>query len=160
MERINFINLTNGMQAIKDYGLSDFRFIRLQSTACEQKLWEEIILSISDDFLMSVALGRDCVVYDYGANKDIPRAIWQGLEWLKYVLYLKWYNQEYTPQGRSSKSRSYFYEQYKKLSKRARTRLNYFRNYTDGELRISSITDKTKKDGNLEWYVNIAKTGI
>ena len=160
MERINFINLTNGMQAIKDYGLSDFRFIRLQSTACEQKLWEEIILSISDDFLMSVALGRDCVVYDYGANKDIPRAIWQGLEWLKYVLYLKWYNQEYTPQGRSSKSRSYFYEQYKKLSKRARTRLNYFRNYADGELRISSITDKTKKDGNLEWYVNIAKTAI
>lgn len=87
MNTKHFINLTNGIQAIEDYKLSDYSFIRIQSTACEQKRFEEIVVTLSDDFLMSCAMGRNCIVYDYGANKTIPRAIWQGLEWVKFVLY-------------------------------------------------------------------------
>ena len=77
---IHFINLSNGIKAITDYNLSDYRFIRLQSTTCEQKRWEEILLTISDDFLISLALGYHCIVYDYGANKNVPRDVWQGLK--------------------------------------------------------------------------------
>lgn len=32
----HFINLTNGIEAIEEHHLTDYRFIRIQSTACEQ----------------------------------------------------------------------------------------------------------------------------
>lgn len=153
----HFINLTNGIQAIKDHNLTDFRFIRLQSTACEQKRWEEILLTISDDFLMAAALGRNCIVYDYGANKEIPRALWQGLEWVKYALSRRWHKIEYKPQGRAKSSGKYFAEQYAILSKRARARMDYFKKYVNGPLQITTVTGATDKDNKSEWYVEKVK---
>ncbi len=153
----HFINLTNGIQAIKDHNLTDFRFIRLQSTACEQKRWGEILLTISDDFLMAAALGRNCIVYDYGANKETPRAIWQGLEWMKYALSRRWHKTEYKPQGRAKTSGGYFAEQYATLSKGVRARMDYFKKYVDGPLQITAITSTTDKDSKSEWYAGIIK---
>jgi len=152
---VHFINLTNGIQAIEDYGLVNYRFIRLQSTACEQKRWEDIILSISDDLLMHVALGHHCIVYDYGANKGVPRAVWQGLEWLKYVLARHWHHKTYTPQGRASTCGSYFMVCYKGLSNRARARLTYFGHYGHGPTRITAVTRATNRDGDFLWYDHI-----
>ncbi len=136
-----------------DNSLKDYRFIRLQSTACEQKRWEEILLTISDDFLMVAALGNNCIVYDYSSKRQIPRAIWQGLEWIKYVLMRRWYGQTYMPQGRAAKCAKYFDEQYGKISKRVKTRLDYFGKFTNGyHLRITAVTDKTDKDGQYDWF--------
>lgn len=157
---MNFINLTNGIQAIKDYNLFDYRFIRIQSTACEQKRWEEILLTISDDFLMSVALGKNCIVYDYGANKKIPRAIWQGLEWIKYALSIRWKGVEYRPIGRASSCGPYFLKQYENLDKRTRSRLDYFKPFFNGILDITSITQATDKDGNKKWFSEIIMDGL
>jgi hypothetical protein len=154
MQVRHFVNLTNGIQAIEDYDLRDFRFIRIQSTACEQKRWEEILLSLSDDFLMSAANGAECIVYDYGANKTIPRAVWQGLEWVKYSLRRRWHGLEHGPQGRAATSGMYFAENYGRLSKRAKARLDYFSRYIFGPLRVSALTSATSRDGDTEWYVN------
>lgn len=159
MKTVHFINLTNGIQAIKDFDLKDYRFIRLQSTACEQKRWENIILSISDEFLLSASLGSECIVYDYGANKEKPRAIWQGLEWIKFCLYKRWFNIDYNPVGRCSSSKRYFEEQYFNLSNRVKSRLDYFKSFIEDQLSISSVTGATKNDGNKEFYSNILKKG-
>jgi hypothetical protein len=156
-EKMNFINLTNGIQAIHDYVLTDYTFIRIQSTWCEQKRFEDIIFTLSDDFLMNIALGNHCIVYDYGANKEIPRAIWQGLEWIKYVLYMRWYKINYTPTGRACLSRDYFEQQYRSLSTKIRSKLDYFRKYKMGEIKISSITSCSKNDGNIDYHMNILK---
>jgi len=153
----HFLNLTNGIQAIQDYGLEDVRFIRIQSTACEQKRWEDILMTLSDDFLMSAVLGHECVVYDYGANKDVPRAVWQGLEWVKYVLSRRWHGEIYRPVGRAKACQNYFAVQYSGLSSRAKSRLDYFARYLNGPLRISAITGATDKDGKTEWYAGIVK---
>ena len=40
---ISYINLTNGIEAIRKYNLSEYRFIRIPSTYCEQKLWNDIL---------------------------------------------------------------------------------------------------------------------
>lgn len=152
----HFINLTNGIQAVEDHGLTDVRFIRIQSTACEQKRWEDILMQLSDDFMISAALGHRCVVYDYGANKSVPRAIWQGLEWIKYVLWRHWYGRPYRPIGRAITMEPYFDEQYRKLSPRARARLAYFKRYCRPEeqtLLISSVTAPTTRDGDKAYYV-------
>ena len=155
----HFINLTNGIQAIEDYGLTDVRFVRIQSTACEQKRWEDILMQLSDDFMISAALGHRCIVYDYGANKDVPRAIWQGLEWIKYVLWRHWCDRgPYQPVGRAQPMERYFDEQYRQLGPRVKARLNYFKRYCRYDemvLRISSVTGPTTHDGDAAYYVGL-----
>jgi len=154
---MNFVNLTNGIQAIQDHGLIDYRYIRIQSTACEQKRWGYILDSLSDDFMMYAAFGSECVVYDYGANKETPRAIWQGLEWIKFAMFMRWHGVEYLPIRRAFPCREYFSEQYKNLSKPTISRLDYFKRYLNGSLNISSVTKSTCSDGDYAGYVRIAK---
>lgn len=90
----NYVNLTNGIEALQQYKLAHYAFIRIQSTACEQHSWDKILQDLDYDFLMNVALGNECVIYDYGTRKPVPRAIYQGVEFIKYVLNRFWYNVE------------------------------------------------------------------
>lgn len=94
--RINYINLTNGIEVLPVL-TDEFRFIRIQSTACEQKLWDRIIQDLDYDFLLNAAMDNECVIYDYGAKKPIPRAIYQGVEFIKYVLHKHWLNKDRNP---------------------------------------------------------------
>jgi hypothetical protein len=153
----HFINLTNGIQAIQDYGLTDYRFIRLQSTACEQKRWEEILNTLSDDFMVAAALGNNCIVYDYGANKEVPRAVWQGMEWVKFALLKRWHDITYLPLGRAKTCGTYFAEVFASLDKKTKARLDYFGKYVSGPLHISSKTTATDKDSNYSWYVDVLR---
>lgn len=153
----HFINLTNGLQAIPEHGLTDYRFIRLQSTACEQKLWADILMQLSDDFLMAAALGHECVVYDYGARKEVPRAVWQGLEWVKFVLHRRWKGQMYIPCGRAALMRDYFYSEYVGLPDRVKARLDYFGKFSKmgDPIRIRAVTAATAHDGDWEYYLEL-----
>lgn len=128
-----YVNLTNSIEAISQLNLSDYSFIRIQSTICEQKLWDRLIQDLDYDFLMNVALGNKCVVYDYGANKPIPRAIYQGLEFIKYVLHKRWLNQEYQTNVNKSNNKdirrdcnSYFESCYKNLNDRTKKKVRLF----------------------------------
>jgi hypothetical protein len=158
--RLDFINLTNGIEAIERYGLTDYRFIRIQSTACEQKRWDDIIMSLSDDFLMSLALGHECRVYDFGANKKIPRAIWQGLEFIKFTLYRRWYGVEYLPKGRAESSRLYFTEQFNALSRRSKKKLDYYKKFLKGTLNVVAVTDATAMDGCVSYFQKVTDEAI
>lgn len=155
----HFVNLTNGLQAIPEYGLTDYRFIRLQSTACEQKLWADILMQLSDDFLMAAALGHDCVVYDYGAGRAVPRAVWQGLEWVKFVLHRRWKGQTYMPQGRAALMHGYFGREYARLPDRVKARLDYFGKFSimSDPIRISAVTEATAHDGDTGYYVGVMR---
>lgn len=154
----HYVNLTNGIQAIKDYGLEDYSFIRIQSTACEQKLWDYILQDLSHDFLMNVALGNTCIVYDYGSRSDkgVPRAVWQGLEFIKFCLYKCWYDIKYPIKGRA-KDPIYFDYTYRNLKKRTKTKLKYFKKFASGSISIESRCEKTDKDGKKNWYVEVVK---
>lgn len=44
---------------------------------------------------MNVAIGNKCTIYDYGAKKPVPCAVYQGIEFLKYVLNKRQLNREY-----------------------------------------------------------------
>jgi len=152
---LHFINLTNGIQAIKEYRLigKDYRFIRLQSTACEQRRWDDIIKGISDDLLLNLALGNKCIIYDYGAGKQVPRSIWQGVEWIKFALNKRWFHSEYKPQGRMSNSGQYFNEVYRGLSARARSKLRYYKKYLNtSTIDLEVVGSSTDKDSNIEYY--------
>lgn len=157
-----YINLTNGIEAIEGINGS-YNFIRIQSTMCEQKNWDRIIQELDYTFLMDLALGNECVVYDYGARKPIPRAMYQGLEFIKYTLNKRWLDKEYVPNvSRSNRERNYndcskyFYECYKSLDNRTKKKLDYFMQFLNtDEIKLSYISQATIHDGDKEFYRRI-----
>lgn len=159
--RINYINLTNGIESLPT--LPDgFRFIRIQSTICERKMWNRLIQELDYDFLLNAAIGNKCVIYDYGARKPVPRAVYQGVEFIKYVLYKRWLNKEYLTDCNRSKGEhirqdcnSYFESCYKNLEDRTKKKLDYFKPYVVGKINIMVATDETVHDGDKEFYREI-----
>lgn len=159
--RIDYINLTNGIESLPTLP-SGYRFIRIQSTTCEQKLWDKLIQDLDYDFLLNVALGNKCIIYDYGARKPIPRAIYQGIEFIKYVLHKRWLNEEYLTDCNRSKGEhirkdcnSYFESCYRNLEDRTKKKLDYFKPYVVGVIDIETVTDSTIHDGDKNFYKNI-----
>ena len=107
----HFINLTNGIEAIplvKD----NYSFIRIQSTTCEQKRWDFLIQDLDNNLLMNLALGNKCIVYDFGARKKVSRALYQGVELLKFVLNKRWLDIDIVPNVKGHNCHTYFTEIY------------------------------------------------
>jgi hypothetical protein len=112
--------------------------------------------------LLRLAMGEECRIYDYGANKPISRACWQGLEWVRYVLCRRWLGKRIQPRGRSSLMSGYFEEQYKlALSDRALRRLDYFANMAKPSRYpfITVVCAQTDKDGDSGYFMNCLQEG-
>lgn len=160
----HYINLTNGIEAIPKLN-GEYKFIRIQSTWCEQKLFNRIIQDLDYDFLMNLALGHRCIVYDFGANKPVPRAVYQGLEFVKYTLNRRWLNKEYiTDVGKHRNNEKgfncndYFSVCYQKLEERTKKKLDYFLPFINtDELKLECVTASTEHDGDKEYYKEILK---
>lgn len=157
--KIHYINLTNGIEAIPTLG-TPFRFIRIQSTMCEQNLWDQVLMGLDNDFLMNVALGNECIVYDFGHKKPVSRAVFQGLEFIQYALHRRWANEVYhakiwrhegQPYGKDCTE--WFASCYQKLERKTRHRLDFFLPYFCGKIHINAVCDATEHDGDREWYV-------
>lgn len=165
--KFDYINLTNGIEAIPmlDRG---YKFIRIQSTICEQKNWDRLIQELDYDFLMNLALGNECIIYDFGARKPVSRAVYQGAEFIKYVLYRRWLNKEYISNVNRSKNtcrknncNDYFEKCYQNLKDRTKKKLDYFLSYINtNEIRLICVTDCTKHDGDKEFYKNVLQKAI
>lgn len=162
MER-HWINLTNGLQAIADHSLTDYHVMRLQSTHCEQKRWADTLASVPDEFMWHLAMGDTCVVYDYGARKSCPRAVWQGLELFRYVAERRWFGRVVEPNGGVGAMGSYFSSVYAELTKPQKHRLDYYGGFArmGGVERVSMryVTDATSHDGDRGFMLRCAKNG-
>lgn len=162
----HYINLTNGIEAIPTLPSNDYRFIRIQSTVCEQHLWDKLLLELSDDLLMNLALGYECIIYDYGAGKPVPKAVYQGLEFIRYVLHRRWLKMEYQPVIQRNKHTEIncwreFDHYYRNLSKKAKKKIDYFLPYLNtDEIQLSSVTDRTEHDGDKVYYNQILQTAV
>jgi hypothetical protein len=156
---MNYINLTNGIEAIEKYNLKDYRFVRIQSTACEQKRWDFILGDLDYDFLMNLALGNHVVFHDASSKKEESRAIYQGLSWVVFVLYKVWFNKDITPIVKSHVATQYFTEQYNLLSKSTLNKLKYFRKFLNTDtLHLYTYSFRTDNDGNYKYYSELLRS--
>ena len=155
-----YLNLTNGIEFL-DNELMQARvydFIRIQSTACEQKRWDFVIQDLDYGFLMDIALGYDVYVVDFGASKDTSRAVYQGVEFIKYVLNRRWLNTTIVSKVRGNDCSNYFDECYRNLDKRTLKKLDYFKKFLLTEsINLYGQSQSTSKDGDYEYYKNILK---
>jgi hypothetical protein len=153
----NYINLTNGIECINIYKLKEYSFIRIQSTACEQKRWEFILQDLDNDFLMNLALGNECVIYDCSC-RGTSRAIWQGLEWIKYILNRVWFNEIINTSVRGNNCSIYFEECYQLLNRKTLKKLKYYKKFLNTKkLNLYHICLKTNCDGNYGYYLRLLK---
>ena len=164
-----YLNLTNGIEALhREKYLTHCRygFIRIQSTACEQKLWSRILLDLDYDFLLNAAIGTTCVVIDYSPKKKIPRAIYQGLEFIKYVLNRRWHNIDdkviiTKGSGKSIDVTNYFRQEYGKLDNSVFKKIDYFKVFVTGDcVKIVAHSAQTSNDGNKNYYSSILKQTV
>ena len=142
-----FLNLTNGLL----YDGPFDGFIRIQSCHCEQKNWERVIDSIDNNFLMWLALGYDVEVVDYSANKEIPRALYQGLEFIWYCCCREW-GIENTAFVNGVNVTSYFTEGYNKIDRNKRRKFKYFRKFLNNPKKPKLISGRTDKDGDYKFF--------
>ena len=124
MREIHVANLTNGVLCAP----ADATYLRIQSTWCEQKRWEDLLWAMPADLLVNLALGHKVIVHDQSEQQRATRAQWQGLSWIRYALRAAWD----LPEGRE-KSRSnmdvthYWWQQWRDLDFPVRRHLNYYK---------------------------------
>ena len=162
-----FINLTNGVEAIpmlRSPHQFTYRFIRIQSTYCEQKHWDKLLKDLDYEFLMSLALGYNCVVYDYSQRRDVARACWQGIPFIVYVLRRRWFGKKEAAWVGKMNVENYFEQVYYGLSKKTKKKLDYFKRFVICEdIRLQCKGRRTKLDGKYEEFKRILRifgTGI
>jgi len=153
-----FINLTSGIEAIEKYNLpkDSVSFIRIQSSHCESHKWELILDQLDNNFLMFAALGYECIVYDFGAHTQDSKAIYIGLEWIKFYLNLRWLSKDYHPIVKNKDLFDQFIDVSKKINKKSRWRIDYFKHFlaTD-EIRIKGISRQTEHDNDYQYFRQI-----
>jgi hypothetical protein len=149
----NYINLSNGIQAIKDFNLTDYNFIRIQSTHCEQKCWDLILENIDHDFLMSLALGYEVRIYDYSARKPEPRSVYQGLPFITYILHRIWFKESIDIFVKTNNCKGYFEKIYKEISQKNKTKIKYYRNFLKAKkIEFTTICKQTENDGKYDLF--------
>ncbi len=150
-----FINLTSGIEALTKYSipLDNVSFIRIQSSHCEAHKWEDILAGLDDNFLMHLAMGFKCIVYDFGSQTNNSKALYIGLEWIKYFLSRRWFRRDYKPVVRGKIISNYYEKEYEKISRKAKRRYDYYRNFLfTEELDIEAISSKTENDNKKDFY--------
>lgn len=167
----NFVNLTNGIEAIND--LEDFSFIRIQSTTLERNNWYKLFAELDHNLLMWLALGCECRIYDFGANRPISKTIYLGLPIIEYCLNKYWlqYEQDKVWAGRAFSinikkqveeiyQRLFVYHDEKNINVKIAldTKFRYYRRYIpEGltRLRLMGISNITSHDSDIGFYKNV-----
>ncbi len=164
-----FLNLTNGIEKLPEIPTGEFvGFLRIESTRLEQKQFWRTLYDLDHTFLMNVAMGNECLVYDYSNKKNQPRAIFQGLEWIKFVLNHFWLSKEYQTNVKGLNTNKYFdcvlrnwnAPDYKKWWTLTMSKLDYYihhRFVVTKEIRIKGIGQRTTHDGDYHFYEKIVE---
>lgn len=131
MPDIEFVNLSRGLIC----GPSDGRVMRLQSTWCEQKEWDRILMTTSPELYFRLAQGYDIIVHDLSEKQRETRAMWQGLSWIRFATSVSWYEVAPVEFARNGMNiTSYWAEQWQKLDRSTQKYVRRYREWVDREM--------------------------
>lgn len=174
-EALFYLNMTDGLEALPilqeaNIPMSRIRFSSIQSTHLEQKNLDFMLNRLGPDFLMNLALNRTCIVIDFGTDKTISRAIYQGIPFIKYCLEKIWF--DCVPDKVIIQAREYdatyqnvtdlYARWFHNLNRRTKSYLRRFKKYAninnfDNTVKLLGISQRTTLDGKSEYYIDIVK---
>jgi hypothetical protein len=146
---VDFLNLASGLAWLGDpRGPTDFRAVRIQSTACEQKRWSFVIEDLDHEFLIRAARGDLCRLWDASSRKLVSRAVYQGLPWIRYAMERRWLDATSPVLVRGHNVETYFDRCYRQLSRRAVGKLDYAGKFlATPAVHIEGVCKRTSLDG-------------
>lgn len=137
----HFVNLTNGLDWVDD--LPEFSFVRVESTAIEKNDWTRLFRDLDANFLMSLALGRDCHFYDCGTRRLTSKTVSIGVPKIRETL-TKWWTGE-PPTAKTE------------IEREMKRKIMYFRRYLNTSvIRLTGHSKPTENDGDKVYYRGIA----
>ena len=153
---MKFLNLTNGIEYLEQNKKID-GFVRIQSTWCEQKKWNDILLDLDYTLLINLCKGNVCYIIDYSNKKESTRALYQGVEWIKFILYKIWLKEKYYPIVKKNNCTDYFESEYEKIKNGTGIKkIKYFNKFVDCKnINLIAIGNKTKYDGKYTYYSSL-----
>ncbi len=157
---VDFLNLTNGIERLNYDFEGSPHFVRIQSTALEQKRFGQVIADLDYDFLLHLAAGNLCRVHDYSAKKVKTRALYQGLSWIEFYLTRYWKGY-YLKECYVKKCNvaNYFTEICESLG-RVPDNVVYGGRFFGGQIRlVAAESKKTEHDGDYAFYKDILTEG-
>lgn len=105
-------------------------YVRIQSTACEQKRWAQVALSLGPHVLTLLATGSIVIVHDFSEKPRTTRALWQGLPWLRFALARAWSLEPESVISRSGLDVTDYAERcWRALPRTTRKELSYFKRF-------------------------------
>lgn len=158
-----YLNLTNGIEFLEklDLSISQVKFVRIQSCACERHLWDKLINELDYNFLLDLALGYNVKVLDTSAKKKESRAMYQGLEFVKYVLNRVWFDKIVEAKCRKMDCSEYFDEAYKTISDNTIKKVKYLRKFLNTDkISLNSYCISTEHDGDYKYYRKVLLESI
>lgn len=130
-KELHAVNLTRGLLCphLEDVAESQVRFTRIQSTQCEQKLWDAVVMSLGSDLYWHLSRGATVMVHDVSERPRETRACWQGVALIRRACEYAWGLPVTPVTGRGELSRSmeqYFDKVIPRLSDSTRVYLRYW----------------------------------
>lgn len=174
----HYLNLTNGIEWLEEIKNTKepYSFIRIQSTTLERKNYLKLFNDLDHDFLLHLALGFKCIVYDCGTNRPFSKTIYYGIPLIRYVLNRRWFDLIPDTVNRLNRNGSIGENvsvQYNKIynelfrwdqnisKEHLKKKLDYYSKYLVGnEISLEGISKSTKNDGNYELYSKIVKNKL
>lgn len=139
LPRIEVVNLSRGVfcphldNKHPSYPIGNYRYARIQSTQCEMKQWDKVVLCFGEDLWMHLAMGHHLVVHDYSEKPRETRACWQGVQFIRYVAERSWAMPPTSAYGRNRQQlmNPQFSYMYDELLDTTTKRVKYYRNHRD-----------------------------
>lgn len=173
----HFLNLTNGIEWLDDLPMDDINFIRIQSTTIERNNWIKLFTDLDHNFLLHLAIGSNCKVYDCGTNRECSKSIYKGLEVIRYVLNRYWFDikpDKVFRLGRDGRITSQcivnelnniyenlFIYNITKEKEAVKTKLKYYKKFLMcNEITLEGYSKSTIHDGNWTYYHELLKSKI
>ena len=165
----HFVNLKNGIEAIptlkRELQIVDYDFVRIQSSLLEAGNVEKMILELDAALLAQLALGRSCFVWDYGSRdvvkgKGNPRALWYGVEFVRFALRREWFPDGVgatapPPVLRGKQVEKDWTYKLSMLSRGAKRKIRYYKQFIpEGvcDVRLIGVYRPTTHDDDVEFY--------
>ena len=145
MSTIHYFNLSNGMECVIEPGyhsdeIEEPRFSRIQSTWCEQKRWNDLLLTLPPDMYVQLALGNTVTVHDKSEKDRITRACWQGLALVRVASNLAWFGvttPEFSRNGMNVTA--YFTSVWRDLPETTQRYVRWYRKWIEGDGRMITV---------------------
>jgi len=149
----HFINLTNGLEWLYELRGTPFSFIRIQSSHVERKDYDKIMAQLDSNFLLMLAAGETCIVYDCSSSERKPKSLKLGVSYIEYILNKIWLNKEIVFE------RGYHhYFKTVKLSRPVAQKIKYFKKFLNTQcITIPVKFKQTLNDGNYSYFDNLLK---